>query len=275
MLDFNPERRQFLEDGIKLILGSAIAIDAFQKRRSGQTSQTNMVPIEVERYYPELSPITITGRGSFRTSNNGRIRWLNTSYLRFNEENAKRLFNYYENIAQTGGISHSFDYLGQRVEYFVTPFPDTQEAVMFIVGADEPLPSWGQGDYQGVTDLRQVPPNISVIRTLPINILPVEDQAILKNNAGLTLRTFAAEAANLSFVVRDRQGTPYRLGQETFINSLSRFVAARIMGATYEDYVRSVEGYGTIIPGLGPFPFFPFPRRDYQLVRLPGAIFTE
>lgn len=272
MFAFSPERRKFIGDFAQMAVGTFIAIDSTNK---GQTNPTNMVPVEIDKYYPELSDKKITGRDNFRTEIGARRRVVNTTEFKFNPENAKKLFNYYELIARNGNISTSVDFMGQRIEYSVTPFPYPQDGVIFIIKGSDPLPSWALGDYQGVTDIRKQPSaNITVVRQLPFQELSLLEQKALLNEVGFLTRTFAAEAANLSFVVRDRRGMPYRLGQETFINSLSRFVAARMAKVSYQDYFNSVNNLGGIIPNLGPIPFIPFPQRDYQMVSLPGAIFS-
>lgn len=195
------------------------------------------------RYYPELKNYQLIEKGSFTTKNNKKTNWFNLSQANFNPQIAKRIYEIFEQLADTQ-LQVSSLTRGQKDAFVAKPRQKT-ERILFLVPEGAPAPTWsgeappGSAAHLAATTglLTQEPYTITFVRIFESakNLPPSSVFTNIESNTNLAFNVEVCQSA-IHMQPVDPTRSPNVLVQEFTCNSLGAAFTLKQMGINYGEY---------------------------------------
>lgn len=221
------------------------------------------------RFYPELIRTRLQPKDTSLVLLNPRVETaiVNFTGYQLNHRATPAPYHVFEFYAGLKGLlsPRAYNLAGQDVLFNVSPWEEVKTRYTVITPSGTPHPSWQLKSYVGGTlkdysaaTLRS-PDGFAFSYAEAINAEPGERlfmtpqaQATLGFAIEVCQQTLRAEIvdAQRKILIRDKEQT--EIAQEVVCNSLGYAVAARLLGASYDNYMESIKRTG-IGPSYIPF----------------------
>lgn len=250
---------------------TTLAVDS-HGRIKHDDSERQVVSLQNDQniYYPEIGDHEPKAKGIFSTTAGNIFRWFNFTDYIFNPVAAEKIISFLETISYNGlNASIPFE-TGEVLDFQSFPV-EPYSTNLFIVADNALNPAWAVDIINGGT-YRQYRPglNLTVIK-LTDNYIDTSGSFTTKAQIGNF--TFAVEACQNAFNVKDRNQRNNAVAQEIQCSSLGTALASIGQGYSFERYNHNQGGKAALLPTGKVVPLMIIDKTQYgDLVNQLGDI---
>ena len=212
-------------------------------------------------FYPELKGTKPNESGRFATDKGTPIVWLNYTDGRFNEEAAKTMFSYMQDITLNATdlrASKTVNYKGRSETFLLNARPSDKERVIFIVSENTDFPSYTGADPRSLTWMEAQNGKASVSFVKYKGASGDKDFSQRDDGVGLFI---AIEACSQATVVDSSNKELAEKIEKQWCISVGTMYASRQKGLTYQEF----EGKYGGVRITGDLAFLTFDESLYNL----------